>query len=808
MIVLHAAHVAHRSFVWGETSDASNACSEISGAVRTDGGHRSDPPLLSFGASDKALAAALKEMRPGLRVDTGTGQHFTGWLPTVRGRPLASSPLIAPPPEDAQRNELAPFRVFVLPLATPALVDLLAAAIDRTTVQPGLVVGVDWLFWGQALRFAVALATRQQFLPGVAKFDERWHAHWDAVFVGADADRLAKLARAMPHVCRAFVDASDKAGNRAVRPPATPAVAVLTAFVNEVVDHWVRSGHSDASGEAAERRNRQARSAFDSLHDHWLHALRSPDGRMEGSESELTELAAQIDVWRRPISVTAQAPVKLCFRLEEPGEPGTRNVPIASPSTKRNVPSPAPLRSQQQDGVMHSPVCAADRWYVRFLLQPVDDPSLLIDAADVWTSPSKKSALTRAASLPRNGFNAKEYLLSALGQASSICSPIEAGLQTAVPAGYELDADGAHDFLTEKALGLEQAGFGVLLPAWWSGKGSRLRLTTRAHVKSPTLQAKNGSLSLDAIVKFDWEIALGDTRLTESELKALAELKSPLVKFRGQWVHLNADEIHAATALWNKKATTGRVRDVVRMALGAMPAGGWPRIRRRDAPTAGSANCSRNWKGARRFEELPAPDGFPRRITRPYQQRGVSWLAFLRRWGLGACLADDMGLGKTVQALALMQRERECGQRHARCCSSARPRSSATGRRKPRASRRICPCWSITASPARKARRSNAKPRKHAMVLSSYALLHRDFEMFKDVRWGGVMLDEAQNIKNPETKQAQAARALTADYRIALTGTPVENNVGDLWSIMEFLNPGFLGTQGDFKTPLLRADPG
>ena len=453
---------------------------------------------------------------------------------------------------------------------------------------------------------------------------------------------------------------------------------------------------------------------------------------MEGSESELTELAAQIDVWRRPISVTAQAPVKLCFRLEEPGEPGTRNVPIASPSTKRNVPSPAPLRSQRQDGVMHSPVCAADRWYVRFLLQPVDDPSLLIDAADVWTSPSKKSALTRAASLPRNGFNAKEYLLSALGQASSICSPIEAGLQTAVPAGYELDADGAHDFLTEKALGLEQAGFGVLLPAWWSGKGSRLRLTTRAHVKSPTLQAKNGSLSLDAIVKFDWEIALGDTRLTESELKALADLKTPLVKIRGQWVHLSADEIRAATALWDKKAMTGRVRDVIRMALGAMPAvdglafkgvraDGW--IAELVAQLEGRAN----------FEELAAPAGF-RGELRGYQKRGVSWLAFLRRWGLGACLADDMGLGKTIQVLTLLQRERECG--------LATPMllicpTSVIGNWQKEAER-FTPELPVLVHHGTERTKGPAFARaaaKHALVVTSYALLHRDFEMFKDVRW-------------------------------------------------------------------------
>src|SRR6185295_1383413 len=93
---------------------------------------------------------------------------------------------------------------------------------------------------------------------------------------------------------------------------------------------------------------------------------------------------------------------------------------------------------------------------------------------------------------------------------------------------------------------------------------------------------------------------------------------------------------------------------------------------------------------------------------------------------------------------------------------------------------------------------------KHAVVVSSYALLHRDFDLLKEIAWGRVVLDEAQNIKNPETKQARAARALTADWRIALTGTPVENHVGELWSIMEFLNPGLLGSQAGFRREFLR----
>ena len=185
---------------------------------------------------------------------------------------------------------------------------------------------------------------------------------------------------------------------------------------------------------------------------------------------------------------------------------------------------------------------------------------------------------------------------------------------------------------------------------------------------------------------------------------------------------------------------------------------------------------------------------------RPYQARGYSWLGFLRRWGFGACLADDMGLGKTIQTLALVQRDWESSGKDRRPTLLICPMSVVGNWQKEAA--RFTPDLPVMIHHGlarTKGPEFREQATKHALVLSSYALLHRDLELFEQVAWAGVILDEAQNIKNPETKQAQAARALPADYRIALTGTPVENHVGDLWSIMEFLNPGLLGTQAEFK---------
>ncbi len=295
----------------------------------------------------------------------------------------------------------------------------------------------------------------------------------------------------------------------------------------------------------------------------------------------------------------------------------------------------------------------------------------------------------------------------------------------------------------------------------------------------------------------NWQVAMGEHVLTMDELKALAALKVPLVKIRGQWVQAGADTIRAAIEFLKKKSgekvTLG---EVVRMAVGA-EAGGSPLEVDGVSATGWVADVLARLQGKADFEELPQP-GELQGTLRPYQVRGFSWLAFLKQWGLGACLADDMGLGKTIQTLALLQ--------HAVVSGESRPvllicPTSVVGNWQKEAARFVPQLPVLVHHGVTRAKGPSFRKQAegHALVLSTYALLHRDLEILKEIPWAGVILDEAQNIKNSETKQARAARSLTADYRIALTGTPVENNVGDLWSLMDFLNPGLLGNQTEFR---------
>lgn len=783
MIVLHAGVCEQQLHFWGESAIREQ------GRPARRGKSSQQQRVLPYNADSEQLSTAFAGAGLTLPTKSDVRSLFL-WLPTVQDTPLASSSLIAEPPVSVAKATLAPWTVTTVPLPMPHAIEVLCASMGKQILTPGVVVGSDLAFWATVLRFAGTLTAQHQFLPSLVGEPGKYRAHWQPVFVGAMSEGVALLTKAMPHACRALT-------REALAPPQDPAASVLTSTIGVMVDQLVRSSTNGTTvtldtPTPGRRRQQQQQStpAFSSVHDQWLYRLRTGDGTMDGEVETLSQFVEQIGEWQRPIAVEAATPFRLCLRLEEPTAPGEESLERGHATGGR---------------------ATGEDWYVRYLLQATDDPSLLLEIQQVWEGTNghaKNGRATRgratrgraknatAALKQHNDFNVREYLLGALGQVTGICPEVEASLKTATPQGYALDTTGAYQFLTDKAQALELCGVRVLLPAWWTRKGTKLRLTARAQVQSPRLRGKSG-LSLDAIAEFQWQVALGDEVLSLEELQALATLKQPLVRVRGQWVQMSAAEIETALAFWkNQAATRASVRDVVRMALGAgQPPGGMEF----DGVMAEGwiAELLDQLDGRVPFTELSPPSGFHGTL-RPYQARGYSWLEFLHRWGLGACLADDMGLGKTIQTLSLLQREWEGG--HKRPVLLICPTSVVGNWSKEAA--RFTPDLPVLVHHGltrTKSAEFTTAAQQHALVLSSYALLHRDFAILKEVPWAGVILDEAQNIKNPETKQAKAARALAADYRVALTGTPVENNIGDLWSIMEFLNPGFLGNQSEFK---------
>lgn len=689
-------------------------------------------------AGKPALLAAVGELGDSLRFSKRSAVEAFAWVPTRAGRPVPSTPLLnGGEPILEETCRLDPMPITALRLSPAQAVAFLTSCIGKRMIAPGVLLGEDLIWWTHAVQFAGGLVNRGSFLPSINREDGRYAARWFPVFSGPDAGRQHALAKAMPAAARAVTLI---AGSPA---PDTPAETVVTEFAAAIVDELVRSSAAAIEHPSA-----------DSVHDRWMRALTSSDALVDASAAESASLASQVNDWQRALQVSARAPFRLCFRLEEPPPD-------------------------------------SDSWKIGYFLQGTKDPSLFLPAADVWKG--RKSTLP---ALGQDGAAVREHLLVSLGQAAGICPLVHASLKSPAPEGYSIDVSGAYEFLRQTAGALEQSGFGVRLPAWWTRTGTETRLKARARVKSKSLAAA-AILSLDTIVQFDWELALGGEKISKAELAALARLKTPLVKLRGQWVEVNAADIQAALEFLKKNGSpASSVRDLVRMELGAAPAG--PLEIEGVEATGWIKDIFDRLQGRVAFEEKRQPAELQGEL-RPYQRRGYSWLDFLKEVGLGACLADDMGLGKTIQTLALLQHDWSHGER--RPVLLVCP-TSVTGNWQKEAAR-FTPDLPVLVHHGIARSRGSAFEQaasRHALIVSTYTLLHRDLDVLRQVNWAGVILDEAQNIKNPETMQARAARSLTSGYRIALTGTPVENNVGDLWSVMEFLNPGFLGSQSAFRT--------
>ncbi|TDD03508.1 DEAD/DEAH box helicase [Saccharopolyspora terrae] len=511
---------------------------------------------------------------------------------------------------------------------------------------------------------------------------------------------------------------------------------VLHAALNALVDGIARS---KLPGEMTEGRGVTAS---------WLNAL-SGEAHFDGDRAQLRKLAHQLESWRSGLA--GQSPLRTCFRL-------------------------------------HAPDDDDPDWIVEFMLQAVDDPGVLISAQDVWADNTQ--VLRRWVDQPQ------ELLLAELGRASRICPELDTALRSSHPTELVLDTEGAYEFLS-RAAQLDQAGFAVLLPSWW-GRGQRqlgLKLNATSSGTAGAVTKESG-IDKNALIDYRWELALGNETLTKDELAELAAAKVPLVRMRGRWVQVDRKRLAAGLAMLEQDAT-GQMT-----ALDLLKQAGGEGEEQRPLPVV-EVNAT-GWLGElmsgqadQHLEPVDPPAGFGATL-RPYQRRGLAWLVFLNRLGLGGCLADDMGLGKTVQLLALEALTRQ---------EESRPPTLL-----------VCP-MSVVGNWQREAERFAPGLRVHVhhggrrlsgddlreeverydLVITTYPLAARDSEGLREIRWERVVLDEAQNIKNSNSRQAKAVRGLSARQRLALTGTPVENRLAELWSIMDFANPGILGSLSTFR---------
>jgi len=683
-------------------------------------------------------------------------------LPSHESAPVV--PRWLAPLDDAQYGSelrLAWWRIEGIGIPVLQIVEVLAALPLRNhMVGTPHRVGDDLRYWGVVAKFGLELLAGQRYLPGVVAEDGALLARWQpALRSDEDLERMRTLTEGMPPVCRALF--RERGGMDQVELPR--ADVVLHSFLGHLVDKAVRSwsGIDPDELQSGETRARQYMRAVD-LGGKWLAALVSEDAsiRPQGQRHrELTRFYRGWQGWSCRARQAEASELRLCFRLEPPSSDG-----------------------ELGDG----------HWRLEYLLQAVDDPSLMIPAAHVWRERGDVlSYLNRRFDQPQ------ERLLAGLGSAAQFSQAIRRSLRHKAPEGAILTPQEAYTFLRETARLLKGTGFGVMVPPWWSRPDARLRV--RVRLGSQTDKGVQGFLSMDQLVSYDWELALGDDPLSREEFERLAALKTPLVRMRGQWVLLQPDQVEAAIAFWKRQQARGSMTlgEALRLALGGKDT-------LDGLPVADIQMDS--WlqdlvhalEDGQRFELLPPPEGF-RGELRPYQVRGMAWMAFMTRLGLGVCLADDMGLGKTIQTIALLLHDKEEGELD-RPALVICPTSVVGNWR--REVQRFGPDLRVmvhhgTGRAGGEDLRQEAL--EHDLVISTYGLAWRDLEDLQRISWRYVFLDEAQNIKNPSTKQAHAVRRLSGERRVALSGTPVENRLSELWSIMSFLNPGYLGGFDRFR---------
>jgi SNF2 family DNA or RNA helicase len=600
-------------------------------------------------------------------------------------------------------------------------------------------LGDDLRFWSHIARWQLDLSARAKFLPILENGSVRWQVLLDSAVDQAHFDRFC---RQIPGVCRAY-------GAEDADAALTPASGLIFDFLNQTIASQIRTIAANTPVPTT---------AFpkDLPLREWLQALgENPTvKKSDRLETALTQWISPLQQYLTPQLAT----FRTCFYL----------VPPAS---------------------------GQNEWSLEYFLQAIDDPEFLVGARTVWNNP-----VDRLKYMGRTIEQPQESLLAGLGLASRLYPLLEPSLQVQQPQACRLNPMQVYEFLKSTAWRLQDSGFGVVLPPSLSNQqGWANRLGLRVQAETPTLK-KNQRLGLQSLLNFKWELTIGGQRLSKAEFDRLVDLNSPLVEINGEWVELRQQDVKAAQTFFEsrKDQMALSLEDALRISTGdtqmveKLPVVGF------EANGALQELINALTSGNQNVEPIAIPDTLQGEL-RPYQVRGVSWLAFLERWGLGACLADDMGLGKTVQLITLMLylvQQNVLEHPTLLVCPT-----SVLGNWE-REVKKFAPSLKVLLhhGDRRPQGKAFAKAVKgQDLIITSYSLVHRDVKDLQTVTWQGIVLDEAQNIKNSEAKQSQAVRQLETQFRIALTGTPVENRLAELWSILDFLNPGYLGPRNFFQ---------
>lgn len=610
-------------------------------------------------------------------------------------------------------------------------------------------IGSDLRFWSHIYRWSLDLICRQKFLPCI---DDQNNSFWQPLLdSNIDQSRLANFIQLMPSLCRCYVELEDD--------PIIPQQELILDFLGTILDAQIRKLLNNYSPTLSN----------DLMIQPWLESLNHSEKipcNLSSSDSKRLKMA--FDHWTLPIQdnlITSDYQLikkqyRICLKLQPP------------------------ISQNQTDNY--------DNWKLNYYLQAVDNPDFLIPSEQIWKHPYPELDID-----DRTIENPQEIILKGLGLASRFYEPIAQSLGESMPNFCTLNAIEAYQFIRSIVWQLQDNGLGVILPEGLASGVDEKRLGVKIEAK---VSLKKGErLNLNSLLNYNLKVAVGDKTLTKKEFQNLLAQKSPIVEIDGQWLALQPADVKAAEDILNQAENNINltVEDALRLSSGnGETIAKLPVIAFESSGAL--ADLINSINDNQKINLLPTPKHF-KGILRPYQQTGFSWLYFLEKWNLGACLADDMGLGKTIQLIAFLLTLKE--QKLLNKPSIIVCPTSVLNNWE-REIEKFAP--SLKTIIHHGEQRSKEKvfvkeAQKVDVIITSFALIYRDFDTLNTVEWQGVILDEAQNIKNPQAKQTQAVQELKSEFRIALTGTPVENRLSELWSILQFLNPGYLGTQQFFQ---------
>ncbi|MCB1050149.1 MAG: DEAD/DEAH box helicase [Acidobacteria bacterium] len=714
-----------------------------------------EPLIHPFAADHQRLSAALNQFRiaPLMKHSLAQVQYLDVLLPSNPAGPLPS-PWLNPRHRPQTRMHLTPWRVPAIYLSPTTALKWLLQQKAPSGQHTG--VWADSLrFWKDAVNLVLYCLIHGTYMPFVEEEDHQIRTKWK-FNANILENQLSALLRKMPTSCESewFSD-----GSRRTRE------AILRDFFDNTIDSLIRnvSGYPVLNKLPLAKANRRKKkqNPLDLLSLPFLKAIYLKQNNFSAPRDVQAAFVALMSNWLRTNSRNVAGQWKVCFSLITP-EIGEASIDDMDPRLKI--------------------------WRLAFSLQHTREPGQHIWAQDIWEN--------LVPTVLNTGETLAEILLKGLGRATKHFENLRSALEYPFPTYIDLTTDEAHRFLSLQAPHLQQAGCIVEYPPWWNRNVKSLK--TKLQLDGSAFEGTS-MLGFNTMVSFHWKASVGNTDLSQSAFEKLVKNKLAIVPINGQWVEIQSDDLLQTVSFFEEKQAAGEMRLMDAMQMGLES----------DQLKTAMDEVNFDYKGwmtqlfnsdQSEVKDVEQPKKLKGKL-RPYQLRGLSWLVFHHHLGFGACLADDMGLGKTIQLLALLLAEREWKKAKLGPTLLVCPMSVVGNWH--REAQKFGPSLKVMIHHGsdRLSQSGFLRACQHYdLIITTYSLVARDRETLSAKEWHRIALDEAQNIKNPTAQQTLAIRNLKAKHRLALTGTPVENKLSELWSIMDFLNPGYLGTLKDFQT--------